>query len=348
MRDAAQARAVDALQDVYEQLISRKPSRLQALRKGTQWPAVKGLYFWGGVGRGKTYLMDCFFEALPFSRKLRTHFHRFMQDVHERRKHYQDEADPLVKVAAEIADDYRVLCFDEFFVSDIADAMILGRLTECLFNHGITLVATSNIPPRDLYKNGLQRERFLPAIERLQRHCAVMEVDGGSDYRLRVLEQAEIYHYPLDETAEQQLSSYFSDIARGSGEADTSLRLHGRDIPCRRLADGVAWFDFDALCTGPRGAADYIELARCYHTILLSNVPELTWELENEARRFITLIDEFYDHNVKLIISAAVPLDGLYSGKKLQFEFERTTSRLLEMQSREYLAQAHLSWEAVD
>ncbi len=349
-RDAAQARAVEQLQAVYEQLIHRKPTRRLGLRArgAMQWPPVKGLYFWGGVGRGKTYLMDCFYEALPFSRKRRTHFHRFMQDVHERRKHYQNEQDPLVKIAAEIASETRVLCFDEFFVADIADAMILGRLTECLFSHGITLVATSNIPPADLYKNGLQRERFMPAIERLQQNCTVLEVDGGADYRLRVLQQAEIYHHPLDDCAEQQLQNYFSDIAPNVGEADTTLALNGRDIAARRLADGVAWFNFDALCKGPRGAADYTELARCYQTVLLSRVPELNWELENEARRFITLVDEFYDHNVKLILSAAVPLEGLYSGKKLGFEFQRTVSRLQEMQSHEYLARPHLSWESND
>lgn len=347
VRDPAQALAVEHLQAVYEQLLSRRPTRRLGLRaKGTiQWPPVKGLYFWGGVGRGKTYLMDCFYEALPFSRKKRTHFHRFMQDVHERRKHYQNETDPLVKVAAEIAAETRVLCFDEFFVADIADAMILGRLTECLFSHGITLVATSNIPPQDLYKNGLQRERFMPAIERLVENCSVLEVDGGADYRLRVLQQAEIYHHPLDDTAEEQLSAYFTDIAPSKGESNVALRLHGREIPCRELADGVAWFDFDALCTGPRGAADYTELARCYQTVLLSKVPELNWELENEARRFVNLVDEFYDHNVKLILSAAMPLESLYSGKKLAFEFQRTVSRLQEMQSHEYLAQPHLSWE---
>ncbi len=347
-RDAAQARAVARLHEVYEQLISRKPTRRLGLRarNSMQWPPVKGLYMWGGVGRGKTYLMDTFYDALPFSKKRRTHFHRFMQDVHERRKHYQNEQDPLVKVAAEIAAETRVLCFDEFFVSDIADAMILGRLTECLFSHGITLVTTSNIPPNELYKNGLQRERFLPAIERIQQHCHILEVDGGTDYRLRVLQQAEIYHHPLDDQAEDNLQNYFRDIAPNLGQSDADLELHGRRITTRRLADGVAWFDFNALCSGPRGAADYTEIARCYQTVLLSKVPGLTWEMENEARRFITLVDEFYDHNVKLIISAAEPLETLYSGKKLTFEFERTVSRLQEMQSQEYLARPHMSWES--
>lgn len=346
-RDAAQARAIENLQEVYEQLISRKPTRRLGLRSrnSMQWPPVTGLYMWGGVGRGKTYLMDCFFEALPFSKKERTHFHRFMQDVHERRQAYQNEQDPLVKIAADIADETRVLCFDEFFVSDIADAMILGRLTECLFNHGITIVATSNIEPDGLYKDGLQRERFMPAIERIKQHCSVLEVDGGADYRFRVLEQAEIYHHPLDDQAEENLEGYFRDIAPNLGRKNEPLKLHGREIPTRHLADGVAWFDFDALCTGPRGSADYTELARCYQTILLSKVPPLTWELENEARRFITLVDEFYDHNVKLIVSAAESLETLYSGKKLEFEFRRTISRLQEMQSVEYLARPHLSWE---
>lgn len=346
-RDAAQARAIERLQEVYEQLISRKPTRRLGLRarNGMQWPPVKGLYMWGGVGRGKTYLMDAFYEALPFSRKQRTHFHRFMQEVHERRKDYPNESDPLVRVAADIAGQTRVLCFDEFFVSDIADAMILGRLTECLFSHGITMVATSNIEPDGLYRDGLQRERFLPAIERLKQHCNILEVDGGADYRLRVLQQAEIYHYPLDAQAEENLEQYFREIAPNLGLKNGALELHGRKVTTRHLADGVAWFDFDALCTGPRGAADYTELARCYQTILLSKVPALTWELENESRRFITLVDELYDHNVKLIISAAEPLENLYSGKKLTFEFERTVSRLQEMQSNEYLARPHMSWE---
>jgi cell division protein ZapE len=339
--DPAQAAAIAQLQQLHAELIERRPRRA-ALGKRMSWPAVQGLYLWGGVGRGKTYLMDCFFESLPFSRKRRTHFHRFMQDVHEARKRYPDAQDPLALIADEIAARTRVLCFDEFFVSDIADAMILARLLEVLFGRGVTLVATSNIAPDGLYRDGLQRQRFLPAIALIKRHCRVLQVDGGIDYRLRVLEQAEIYHAPLDAQADINLQRYFEAMAPEPGQAEAPLELHGRQIRTRRLADGVAWLDFDALCSGPRGTADYVEMARCFHTVLLSNLPALNRELEDESRRFINLVDEFYDRNVKLILSAAVPLEQLYQGEKLQFEFQRTLSRLREMQSHQYLERPHL------
>lgn len=339
--DPAQARAVEQLQHVHTELLARKPRRA-ALGKRLAWPAVKGIYFWGGVGRGKTYLMDCFYESLPFSRKQRTHFHRFMQGVHEARKRYPDEQDPMAKVAADIAAQARVLCFDEFFVSDIADAMILARLLEVLFEHGVTLVATSNIAPDGLYKDGLQRQRFLPAIELIKTHTEVLQVDGGTDYRLRVLEQAEIYHHPLDAQADINLQQYFNAIAPEPGVANACLSLHGRDLTTRHLADGVLWMDFSALCQGPRGTADYVEIARCFHTVLLSRVPMLTRDLEDESRRFVNLVDEFYDRGVKLILSAAEPLERLYQGERLQFEFQRTESRLREMQSHQYLAKPHL------
>jgi cell division protein ZapE len=339
--DPAQATAVGQLQEVYAELLARKPRR-GALGKRLSWPAVRGLYLWGGVGRGKTYLMDCFYESLPFSRKRRTHFHRFMQEVHETRRHHPEEQDPLARIADDIAAQVRVLCFDEFFVSDIADAMILARLLEVLFARGVTLVATSNIAPDGLYKDGLQRQRFLPAIALLQRHCRVLQVDGGTDYRLRVLEQAEIYHAPLDAQAEVNLRHYFDAIAPEPGQPGAPLELFGRRIATRCLGDGVIWLDFDALCSGPRGTADYVEMARCFHTVLLSNLPPLTGDLEDESRRFINLVDEFYDRNVKLILSAAVPLERLYQGEKLKFEFQRTASRLREMQSHQYLERPHL------
>ncbi len=339
--DPAQARAVEQLQRVHTELLARKPRRA-ALGKRLVWPAVKGIYFWGGVGRGKTYLMDCFYESLPFSRKQRTHFHRFMQGVHEARKRYPDEQDPMAKVAADIAAQARVLCFDEFFVSDIADAMILARLLEVLFEHGVTLIATSNIAPDGLYKDGLQRQRFLPAIELIKTHTEVLQVDGGTDYRLRVLEQAEIYHHPLDTQADINLQQYFNAIAPEPGVANARLNLHGRDLSTRHLADGVLWMDFSALCQGPRGTADYVEIARCFHTVLLSRVPMLTRDLEDESRRFVNLVDEFYDRGVKLILPAAEPLEQLYQGERLQFEFQRTESRLREMQSHQYLAKPHL------
>lgn len=339
-RDSAQAAAVAALESLYQTLIATPPKRKLGSRKLT-WPPVTGLYFWGGVGRGKTYLMDVFYEALPFSRKRRTHFHRFMLDVHERRRRYPGERDPLAKVAAEIAEEARVLCFDEFFVSDIADAMILGGLMQALFARGVTLVTTSNITPDGLYKDGLQRANFLPAIEVLKAHVRVLNVDGGVDYRLRHLTDAPLYWTPSDARAEAELTHYFEHVAGTAGQPDVTLSLCGREVHARRHAEGVVWFDFNALCEGPRGAADYIELARTHHTLLLSNVPVLTALLENEARRFITLVDELYDRNVKLLIAADAPSETLYRGDRLVFEFARTRSRLTEMRTQEYLAQPH-------
>jgi len=336
--DPQQARAVDALQQIHEELLAKPPKR----RLGTlRWPAVRGLYLWGSVGRGKTWLMDAFHESLPFTRKRRTHFHRFILEVHERRKQHADEQDPIGKVAGDIAGEARVLCFDEFFVSDIADAMILGRLTEVLFERGVTLVATSNVPPQGLYKDGLQRERFLPAIERIQQHCAVLHLDSPTDYRLRALTHAEIYHSPSDAAAEANLAAWFDELAGEAGRPGT-LTIEGRPVPARKLAEGVAWFDFAAVCQTARSAADYIEIARTHHSVLLSRVPRLTADDEDAARRFIMLVDEFYDRNVKLILAADVPQQQLYAGRKLAFEFQRALSRLTEMQSQEYLARPHL------
>ena len=337
--DPAQAGAVAALQRVYDALLAHPPRRrLGRLR----WHRVDGLYLWGSVGRGKTWLMDAFHESLPFTRKRRTHFHRFMLEVHARRRDHADQQDPIARVAADIATETRVLCFDEFFVSDIADAMILGRLTETLFEHGVTLVATSNTPPDQLYRDGLQRERFLPAIARIRQHCAVLHLDSPTDYRLRALTHAEIYHAPSDAAAEANLAAWFAELAPEPGRAGGALVLDGRPVPARRLADGVAWFDFAPLCAGARAAADYIELARTHHTVLLSRVPRLGPDDEDAARRFITLVDELYDRAVKLIVAADVPRERLYAGKRLAFEFQRTLSRLQEMQSQEYLARPHL------
>ncbi len=338
--DEAQSRAIDALQNVYERLVDTPPRRWF---RRQSWTPVKGLYMWGGVGRGKTYLMDTFCDALPFASKLRTHFHRFMLDVHARRKRYPDERDPLKLVAEEYASEVRVLCFDEFFVSDIADAMILGRLFENLFALGVTLVTTSNIPPERLYENGLQRANFLPFIDILKRHVDALNVDGGVDYRLRTLTHADIYRWPCDEACEQALEKWFTAIAHGEGCADPDLRINDRVIHARRELDGVIWFDFDELCEGPRGAADYIEIGRTHHTVLISRVPQMTVFREDAARRFINLVDEFYDRGVKLLLAADVALDDLYRGEKSRFEFQRTLSRLTEMQSEEYLAKPHLA-----
>jgi cell division protein ZapE len=350
--DAAQAIAVEHLQLLYEQLVSRW-QQPQAPGSWRQWltpwrktepaQAVRGLYFWGGVGRGKTYLMDNFYDSLPFEQKLRTHFHRFMRRVHAELKKLDGQKNPLKKVADIISQEARVLCFDEFFVSDITDAMILGSLMEELFARGVTLVATSNRVPDDLYQNGLQRARFLPAIALLKIRTLVVNVDGGVDYRLRALEQAELYHAPLDATADQSLmSSFLSLIPAGSAVRENiALEIEGRFIHARYQGDGVAWFDFVALCDGPRSQNDYIELACEHHSVLLSNVPGLGRAMDDQARRFINLVDEFYDRQVKLVISAERPLAQLYSSGTLDFEFQRTVSRLLEMQSHEYLARPH-------
>jgi len=345
--DAAQAHAVERLQALHEQLVERwredrgLVGRMQRSFGGRE--SVRGLYFWGGVGRGKTYLMDIFFDSLPFRRKMRSHFHRFMQRVHAELRTLQGKKNPLDTVADRFAKEALVICFDEFFVSDITDAMILGSLFEKLFARGVTLVATSNIVPDDLYKDGLQRERFLPAIEILKRNVDVVNVDSGIDYRLRVLERAEIFHYPLDAAAETGLEKSFRELAPAMilCENDCFVEVNDRRIPARKLAEDVAWFEFVPMCVQPRSAADYIELARQFHAVLLGNVPRMDASQDDAVRRFINMVDEFYDRNVKLILSAAVPLEELYAGGRLGFEFKRTQSRLLEMQSREYLARPH-------
>lgn len=342
-RDPAQLRAVDALQRIFDALVA-SPQRALFGRYRGGWTPVRGLYLWGGVGRGKTFLMDAFFSALPFTRKRRDHFHRFMQDIHARRAHYPDTPDPLRRVADEIALESRVLCFDEFFVDDIADAMILSRLFEGLFERGVTLVTTSNLAPDRLYENGLQRAHFLPFIEVLQQQVDVLAVEGDTDYRLRALTQAELFLHPCDARAENELSRWFDALAaepRQAGQIGVSLRIHDRAVATRRLAEGVAWFDFAQLCETPRSAADYVEIARTHHTVLISQVPQMTADDEDAARRFVNLIDTFYDCNVKLILAAEVPLNALYAGIKFRFEFARTLSRLTEMQSREYLARPH-------
>ncbi|HQQ62292.1 MAG TPA: cell division protein ZapE [Pseudomonadales bacterium] len=339
--DAAQKMAVDHLQRLYDDLLAQASGGLLSSLFRRNKKPCRGLYFWGGVGRGKTYLMDTFFEALPFEKKLRLHFHRFMRRVHQEIRTLKDQENPLEIVADRIAGEARILCFDEFFVSDIADAMILGNLMEKLFARGVSLVATSNIVPDRLYENGLQRERFLPAIAVLKAHVEVVNVDGGTDYRLRTLTQAKLYHWPLDDEAEQSLARSFTALSAVAGHDNVDLEVEGRIIHARKEADDVAWFDFRALCDGPRSQNDYIELAREYHTVLLSGIPALHAGIDDQVRRFINLVDEFYDRNVKLVISAEQSLEKLYSGGRLNFEFQRTQSRLLEMQSHEYLAREH-------
>jgi len=357
--DAAQQHAIELLDRLSLQLTEpgAEASWTRAkLDTGSLWQRIRnslqplpvipqGLYFWGGVGRGKTYLMDLFFEALPFEQKLRTHFHRFMRSVHKELKTLPEQVNPLDIVAERIARNTRVICFDEFFVVDITDAMILATLLRALFARGVVLVATSNIEPNGLYRDGLQRARFLPAIDLLNRHTQVVNVDGGIDYRLRALEQLPLYQWPHSDQAVALLLACFNDLVceHEVVRKDCSIEIEGRHIAVTRLADGVVWFDFLALCDGPRSQNDYIELAREFHTVIVAGVPGFAAANDDQARRFIYLVDEFYDRGVKLILSADLPLVNLYGDGRLGFEFERTVSRLREMQSTDYLARAHKS-----
>lgn len=302
---------------------------------------VRGLYLWGGVGRGKTLLCDLLLETCAELAPTRLHFHRFMQDVHARMKALPGTADTLSVVAAQYAAMSPLLVLDEFFVNDIADAMILSRLLERLFDLGTTLVTTSNIAPSGLYANGLQRARFLPAIALLEQHCVVHRLGSDTDFRLRQLTCADTWHVPIDAEGEAQLAEHFR-VLNGLGVCQTCpLSVNGRDIPAKALGEGVAWFDFEALCEGPRSAADYIEIAREHHTLLLSGVPTFSDESTDAPRRFVHLIDELYDRNVNLLATAATAPEKLYTGHKLRLEFERCASRLIEMRSAEYLAKAH-------
>ena len=307
-----------------------------------QVPAeLPGLYLWGGVGRGKTYLMDLFYECLPSEAKLRLHFHRFMLRVHADLRRFAGAPNPLSRVADDMANEARVLCFDEFHVSDIGDAMILGELIGALFDRGVALVATSNVEPRRLYENGLQRRRFLPAIERMEAHMKVLHLAGETDHRLRVLTDAHTYHWPASTASERLLSDCFAALAPQPPRDAEQLEINGRTVATRRRTDDVVWFDFAELCEGPRSQADYVELSREFHAVVVSGVPTFDGAREDAARRFIGLIDELYDRNVKVVLSAAADIADLYRGQRLRAEFERTASRLREMQSLEYLALSH-------
>jgi cell division protein ZapE len=347
--DPVQRRVVERLQQLYQALcappVAPRHRWWQTLlgKKTTPTP-ILGLYLWGGVGRGKTYLVDVFHECLPFKEKARVHFHSFMRRIHRELKSLKKMHHPLRHVARGLAQETRVLCFDEFHVADITDAMLLGHLLRALFEQGVTLVATSNEAPDQLYWGGLQRERFLPAVRLIKTRTHVVHMDSNTDYRLRALEKAEIYHAPLDAAAQESLKRSFESVAPElNNPAPGALEIEGRMIPTVRHGDGVAWFEFEALCGGARSTADYIEIARCYQTVLLANVPRMD-DLNNDAaRRFIHLVDEFYDHGVKLIVSAATEPKALYSGERLAKLFERTKSRLEEMQSKAYLTREHLS-----
>lgn len=302
---------------------------------------VKGLYVWGGVGRGKTFLVDLFYDGLPIRQKYRTHFHRFMRGVHERLREHQGQSDPLAKIAQEWRGNLRVLVLDEFFVTDIGDAMLLARLLERLFAEGVTLVTTSNTAVENLYLNGLQRDSFLPAIQLLQRHCVALHAEGTEDYRMRALTRSPVYRAPLAADSDRWLCSRWSDLSGGQPARAGNIEIEGRRIAVRGRGKSIAWFDFAALCEGPRGPSDYIEIAQEFTTVLLGDIPAFDRGNEDAARRFVNLIDELYDRHVNLVCTASTSPVELYRGTRLQGAFERTASRLIEMQSAEYLGTPH-------
>ncbi|PKM09577.1 MAG: cell division protein ZapE [Gammaproteobacteria bacterium HGW-Gammaproteobacteria-5] len=341
----------DPMQQAVLPALDRIACELRKQQRAKSWLArlftkaaptpVHGLYLWGGVGRGKTFLVDLLFETTSGTRKRRQHFHRFMAEVQERLNALPEQSDPLAVVAADIAADARLVVLDEFVVIDIGDAMILTRLLEHLFALGVTLVTTSNTAPGNLYRDGLQRARFVPAIALIERHCRVHELVSATDYRLRQLTQAPVYLSPLNADSEHTLKTCFAMLSANIEPEAGPLGLLGRTLPVKAMAEGVVWFDFATLCEGPRAVADYIEIARSFHTVLISNVPQFATQHDDAARRFVHLIDEFYDRNVNLILSAAVGPLELYRGERLAPAFERTSSRLIEMQSADYLAREH-------
>ena len=339
--DAPQHAALSRLQQLYDELVAFKRARTSLLQRWLNPPVPpRGVYLWGGVGRGKSFLMDSFFRAVPIRRKTRVHFHAFMRDVHEELKTLKRAEDPLSAVALRLARHHRLVCFDEFHVSDVADAMILGRLLTGLFEHGVVFVMTSNYRPDDLYPNGLQRQNLLPTIALLKRSLDLIEVDGGTDYRLRELEHEQCYYTPLSEAVETALATRFERMRAGA-EEDPRLVLGSRPVRARKRAGSLVWFDFETLCEGPRSQLDYLELARRFAVVIVSGVPRLTPDMGDAARRFAWLVDVFYDHRVKLLLSAAVPAGDLYREGPNSGEFARTSSRLIEMRTREYMAWPH-------
>ncbi|MCL1636087.1 cell division protein ZapE [Luteimonas sp. SX5] len=341
--DPAQRGALRELDRIHAALVAPPKSRglLERMFGEGPPPPERGLYLWGGVGRGKTFLIDLFYDGLPIAQKRRTHFHRFMRDVHERLRAHAGERDPLAIIAKEWQRTLRVLVLDEFFVSDIGDAMLLGRLLDRLFAEGVILVTTSNSAPGELYKDGLQRARFLPAIALIQQHCIIAHLDSPTDYRLRELTRSPVYRAPLDAGSDAWLESRWHALGGDDAHRGGTIELEGRKIAVRARCKGMAWFDFAELCEGPRGASDYIEIAREFHTVLLGGIPRLEERMDNPARRFITLIDELYDRHVNLVCTADAPPPALYEGTRLAAAFERTASRLIEMQSAEYLTLEH-------
>ena len=335
--DEAQLRALSALERCEREWADYKARRRNALTKLLVRPPIpRGVYMWGGVGRGKSFLMDCFFQAVPLQRKTRLHFHEFMREVHRELQELKGTQDPLMMLGERIARRFRLICFDEFHVADVTDAMILYRLLESLFQHRVSIVTTTNFEPDGLYPNGLHRDRILPAIALLKQHLEVLNVDAGTDYRQRTLEQVQLYHCPLGDAADAAMDRAFAELAEAREEPPV-LNIEHRQLRARRRAGGVVWFDFATLCGGPRSQNDYLEIASRFHTVLVSGVPQMPPRLASEARRFTWLVDVLYDRRVKLILSAAVPAEQLYTEGPLAHEFPRTVSRLREMQSAEFL-----------
>ena len=339
--DPSQHAALRELDRIHAALADAGEANWLGRLLGKRPPAPRGLYLWGGVGRGKTFLIDLFFEGLPTAHKRRTHFHRFMRSVHEQLRVHAGQRDPMALVARDWGAKLRVLVLDEFFVTDIGDAMLLARLLEHLFSAGVALVTTSNIEPKGLFKDGLQRERFLPAIASIERHCHVLHLDSVHDYRLRALTRSPVYRAPLDDESDAWLQSRWDELTAGVPRETGPLQIEGRQIPVRGLAEGHAWFDFAALCEGPRAASDYIEIATECHTVLVGGIPRFDGQNDDPARRFVHLVDELYDRHVNLVCTAAARPPELYTGDRLTGAFERTASRLIEMRSAEYLALEH-------
>lgn len=339
--DPAQLRAVEALDRCAQDWTQYKQQRSNALKKLFVRPEIpRGVYMYGGVGRGKSFLMDCFFHAVPLKRKTRLHFHEFMREVHREMRELQGTVNPLDALAARMSRRYKLICFDEFHVADVTDAMILHRLLDALFKAGVGFVTTSNFHPDGLYPDGLHRDRILPAIELLKARLDVVNVDNGTDYRQRTLTQLQLYHCPADDASQFAMLQTFDQLAE-TADDDPVVHIEAREIRSLRRAGGVIWFDFRTLCGGPRSQNDYLEIATQFHTLLLSSVPQMAVRQASEARRFTWLVDVLYDRRVKLVMSAAVAPDQLYTEGPMAHEFPRTVSRLNEMQSAEYLALPH-------
>ena len=339
--DEAQAEAVRELERVWQELLNRYKASKKAFRRFRRQTSPRGVYMWGGVGRGKTWLMDQFYESIPFRRKTRMHFHHFMQFVHKELNKLSGQRNTLDLVADQIYKEAVIICFDEFFVSNVTDAMILSDLFQKLFQRGITLVATSNIAPDGLYRDGIHRDRFIPTIEAVEQHCVVLNVDAGVDYRLRVLKQAQLFKTPLTHEHNLWITDRFTALTQSQTVSEQSIIINNRIVETLGHTEDVLWCEFSELCLKPRSPADFIQIANIYNTVLVSNVPHLTDHLSEGTRRFVYLVDEFYDRGVKLLLTSEDNIIEIYQGQKLAFEIERTRSRLLEMQSDEYLQAAH-------